>query len=122
MSLNTPDTSREFSEPVKETLSKAQKAVIDRVTLILEADPKLNAEITEKFKSNFLEIVNDQQKFNLLLEKIGSSEMSQLWEIEIKFQKNQIDQTSAIEQSKWVITKYTQMKLTALKWNISQIA
>lgn len=78
MSLNTPDTSREFSEPVKETLSKAQKAVIDRVTLILEADPKLNAEITEKFKSNFLEIVNDQQKFNLLLEKIGSLEMSQL--------------------------------------------
>jgi hypothetical protein len=70
MSLNSPKTSQEFSEPVRDTLTKAQKAVVDRVTLILDTNPELNKKVSESFKKNFLEVVNNSDKFNLLLEKL----------------------------------------------------
>ena len=82
MSLNSPDTSLEFSEPVKDTLTKAQKNVIDRVVLILGSDPELNRKVSEKFEKNLLSIVSDSEKFNLLLEKIGQAEMRELGNIE----------------------------------------
>ena len=69
MGLNSFDSSSEFSQPVQEVLSKTKKAVLDRVVAILEHDPKLNA---------VLEIVGDIEKFNLLMEKIGATEMQKL--------------------------------------------
>ena len=78
MGLNSFDSSSEFSQPVQEVLSKTKKAVLDRVVAILEHDPKLNAVLTGKFKQNFLEIVGDIEKFNLLMEKIGATEMQKL--------------------------------------------
>ena len=78
MSLNSLGSSAEFSQPVKETLSKAQKAVIDRVLSILEQDPTLKVNLNKAFEKNLQDIVNDEGKFNLLLEKIGSIEMVQL--------------------------------------------
>jgi hypothetical protein len=114
MALDTLDSS-EFSNPVQEVLSKTQKAVLDRVMAILEHDPKLNAVLTEKFQKNFLDIVSDAGKFNLLMEKIGSTEMQKLWEIQREFDTGKKTGTDAIQESKAIIEHYTSMKLSALK-------
>ena len=119
MSLNSLGSSAEFSQPVKETLTKAQKAVIDRVLSILEQDPTLKEKLNKAFEQNLQDIVNDEGKFNLLLEKIGATEMNQLWEIQSRFEKKEITGEWAIEESKMVIKKYTTMKLSALKSNIT---
>jgi hypothetical protein len=63
---------------VKEVLSKAQKAVLDRVVTILDNDPKLKERLNKAFEKNFQDIISDAGKFNLLLEKIGSTEMQKL--------------------------------------------
>ncbi len=118
MGLNSFDSSSEFSQPVQEVLSKTQKAVLDRVVAILEHDPKLNAVLTGKFKQNFLEIVGDIEKFNLLMEKIGATEMQKLWDIQKRFEAGELTGESAKEESKTVITHYTQMQLSALENNI----
>ena len=119
MSLNSLGSSAEFSQPVKETLSKAQKAVIDRVLSILEQDPTLKVNLNKAFEKNLQDIVNDEGKFNLLLEKIGSIEMVQLWTIQSRFEKKEITGEWAIEESKMVIKKYTTMKLSALESSIT---
>lgn len=121
MQNNLPDTSREFSEPVKETLSKAQKAIVDRVTLILETNPELNKKVSATFKKNFLDVVNDREKFDLLLEKLGNTEVGKLADIEAKFEKNQISKQEAIDESKAVIEQYTKAMLTALKGQINSL-
>ena len=77
MALNSHETS-DFSQPVKEVLSKAQKAVLDRVVTILDNDPKLKERLNKAFEKNFQDIISDAGKFNLLLEKIGSTEMQKL--------------------------------------------
>jgi hypothetical protein len=118
MSLNIPDTSHEFSEPVKETLTKAQKNVIDRVVLILESDPELNRKVSGKFEENLISIVSDNDKFNLLLKKIGEAEMKELGNIEFRFQKNEITKEVAQDESKIIIVKYTTMSLSALQKSI----
>ena len=77
MSLNTPET-HEFQTPAQEVLSKAQKAVLERIMTILDSDPKLKDDLNKKFEKNFQDIISDAGKFNLLLEKIGSTEMQKL--------------------------------------------
>ena len=118
MSLNSPDTSLEFSEPVKDTLTKAQKNVIDRVVLILGSDPELNRKVSEKFEKNLLSIVSDSEKFNLLLEKIGQAEMRELGNIETWLKEKKFNTEIAKEKSKAIIVKYTTMSLSALQKSI----
>ncbi len=118
MSLNSPSSSAEFSQPVTETLTKAQKAVIDRVLSILERDPTLKANINKIFEKNLQDIVSDEGKFNLLLEKIGKTEMIQLLEIQNRYEEWKITGEQAIEESKAIIIKYTTMKLSTLKSSI----
>jgi hypothetical protein len=119
MSLNTPGTSHEFSKPIQETLTKAQKNVIDRVVLILESDPELNKKVSEKFQKNLLDIASNEEKFNLLMEKIGATEMQKLGEIEKSFNNKEISEDLAKSESKKIIEHFTQMKLSALKVNVS---
>ncbi len=113
-----PSPSSEFSTPVQETLTKAQEAVLKRVIEILEKDPELNKEVSKAFKQNFMDIVSDKEKFNLLLEKIGESEMQELWKIQNQFEAGEITSEQAKGESRQVIIKYTTIKLLPLKSSI----
>jgi hypothetical protein len=75
--------------------------------------------VSESFKKNFLEVVNNSDKFNLLLEKLWGIELEKLWNIEERFQKKELTQELAIEESKAVIEHYTKAKLTALKGQLN---
>lgn len=85
MSLNSHEASSDFLNPVTESLTKAQKAVLDRVIAILDQDPALREKLNQAFEENFQSIVSDAQKFNLLLTKIGQNELQQLGKIETEY-------------------------------------
>ena len=57
MTLEASHTSPEFSKPVEEKLSKAQKAIIERVIAILDTDPKLKEALNKALEASFADIV-----------------------------------------------------------------
>lgn len=99
-------------------LDAQQQLVLDRVIAILTEDPKLNAEITQKFEKNFLSITSNSEQFDLLMNKIGELEMVKLWNIQKQFEKWELDKEWAKEASKKVIKDYTEMKITALRTQV----
>jgi hypothetical protein len=84
----------------------------------LESNPELNKKVSEKFERNFLEIVSDAEKFNLLLEKLGTAEMQKLAEIQKKYDSKEYNEKVAKDESEKVIEHYTRAKLSVLKANI----
>lgn len=95
-------------------LDAQQQIILDRVIAILTEDPKLNAEITQKFEKNLLSITSNSEKFDLLMNKIGEVKMTKLSDIQKQFEKWELNKEWAKEASKNIIILYTQMEITAL--------
>lgn len=90
--INTPSASPESPEAIKEVTNKLtpkQQAVLDRVLLILDLDPELAEKVTKVFQKNLRDISSDKEKFDLLIEKIDTSALQKLTEIQEAFEKEE---------------------------------
>lgn len=118
MSLHESESISEISHPNPETNKKLQQ-VIDKVLKVLENDPELQKDFTEKFQSVFHEVTNDPKKLDTLLSNIESH---MIWELEKIYKHYQnspdIKATEAKQQAREIISKYTHMWQFALKNSI----
>jgi hypothetical protein len=115
MSTETPFEWNDFQHPAKETLTEAQKAVLERVLAILKDDHELQRSIEQVFRQNLMAIEDNHTQYTILFDKLQSVEMIKLWEIQDRFSKNKINDAQAIKESKEIIIHYTRTQLQLLR-------